>query len=67
MIHNHYFEELKKQEELLARKNSVDTAFYNGIFDRYTYPVLTREHAPILWRYDLDAEKNPFFEERPAR
>ncbi len=64
MIHNRYFEELKKQEELLARKNSVDTAFYNGIFDRYTYPVLTREHAPILWRYDLDAEKNPFFEER---
>ncbi len=64
MIHNRYFEELKKQEELLARKNSVDTAFYNGIFDRYTYPVLTREHAPIFWRYDLDAEKNPFFEER---
>lgn len=64
MIHNRYFEELKKQEELLARKNSVDTAFYNGIFDRYVYPVLTREHAPILWRYDLDAERNPFFEER---
>lgn len=64
MIHNRYFEELKKQEELLARKNSVDTTFYNGIFDRYAYPVLTREHAPLLWRYDLDAERNPFFEER---
>ena len=64
MIHNRYFEELKKQEELLARKNSIDTTFYNGIFDRYVYPVLTREHAPIIWRYELDEEKNPFFEER---
>lgn len=64
MIHNRYFEEQKKQEELLARKNSIDTTFYNGIFDRYVYPVLTREHAPILWRYELDEEKNPFFEER---
>lgn len=64
MIHNRYFEELKKQEELLARKNSIDTTFYNGIFERYVYPVLTREHAPIIWRYELDEEKNPFFEER---
>lgn len=64
MIHAKYFEEVKKQEELLAKKNSVDTSFYNGIFDRYENPVLTRDHAPIIWRYDIDAETNPFFEER---
>ena len=64
MIHAKYFEEVKKQEELLAKKNSVDTSFYNGIFDRYENPVLTREHAPIIWRYDIDTETNPFFEER---
>ena len=26
--------------------------------------MLTREHAPIEWQYDLDAQTNPFFEER---
>lgn len=64
MIHAKYFEEVKKQEELLGKKNSIDTSFYNGIFDRYENPVLTRDHAPIIWRYDIDAETNPFFEER---
>ena len=64
MIHAKYYEEVKKQEEFLAQKNSVDTSFYNGIFDRYVNPVLTRDHAPIIWRYDIDEETNPFFEER---
>ena len=47
MIHPKYYEELAKQEELIARKNEVDTTFYNGLFERYKYPVITREHAPI--------------------
>ncbi len=64
MIHAKYYEEVKKQEEFLTQKNSVDTSFYNGIFDRYVNPVLTRDHAPIIWRYDIDEETNPFFEER---
>ena len=64
MIHPKYFEEVKKQEELLVKKNSVDKSFYNGIFDRYENPVLTRDHAPVIWRYDIDEETNPFFEER---
>lgn len=64
MIHNKYYEELKKQETYLSRKNKLSEEFYNGIFDRYTYPVLTREHAPLHWRYDLNAETNPHFMER---
>lgn len=64
MIHPRYYEELKKQEELLSRKNSVDRNFYNGIYDRYVNPVLTREHAPLTWRYDLNQKTNPFFQER---
>jgi len=31
----------------------------NNIYHRYKYPILTREHAPIFWRYDLDYERNP--------
>ena len=64
MIHERYYEELKKQEELLSRKNEVDTGFYNGLFERYKYPVVTREHAPLIWRYDLNKETNPYFMER---
>lgn len=63
MIHERYFEEKKKQEELLSRKN-VKSGFYNGVYDRYEYPVLTREHIPLTWRYDLDNESNPYFMER---
>jgi len=31
----------------------------NNIYHRYKYPILTREHAPIFWRYDLDYARNP--------
>ncbi len=36
----------------------------NGIFDRYEYPVITNEHTPLLWRYDLDKKTNPYLMER---
>lgn len=58
-----YAREFAKQEALLTRKNEK-TNDYNGIYDRYKYPVLTAEHAPILWRYDLNPETNPNFMER---
>ena len=64
MIHAKYYEELEKQEKLLSRKNEKDESFYNGLFDRYKYPVVTREHAPLIWRYDLNQETNPYFMER---
>ena len=50
-------------EKLIARKNQK-TDFYNGIYDRYEYPVLTREFAPVEWRYDLNPKTNPNFQER---
>ena len=51
------------QEALLARKNRKSD-FYNGIYDRWEYPVLTREHIPLEWRFDLDPAANPYFMER---
>ena len=63
-IHPRYETELAKQQELLGRPNEVDTSFYNGIYDRYRNPVLTREHIPLFWRYDLDMDRNPHFQER---
>ena len=64
MIHPQYFVEKAKQDAILNRKNNIDKSFYNGIFDRYENPVLTRESVPLFWRYDLNAETNPHFMER---
>jgi 4-O-beta-D-mannosyl-D-glucose phosphorylase len=36
----------------------------NGLFYRYEKPVLTAQHAPLAWRYDLNSETNPFLMER---
>ena len=63
MLHKQYYVEKAKVDKLVARKNQKSN-YYNGIYDRYVYPVLTREFAPVHWRYDLDAERNPYFMER---
>ena len=63
MVHPKYYELCEEQNKLLVRKNEK-TDFYNGIYDRYTYPVLTREHIPLTWRFDLGSETNPNFMER---
>ncbi len=62
-IHPKYFE-LQKEYEALIQRPNPKAAFYNGVFDRYENPVLTRDHAPLFWRYDLNEETNPFFMER---
>ena len=43
-------------EQLLARKN--EPVGGNGVYERYKYPILTGEHAPLFWRYDLDEKTN---------
>lgn len=63
MIHERYYREKEKLESLIAKKNQK-ADFYNGIYDRYVDPVLTRDHAPLEWRFDLNAETNPYFMER---
>jgi len=64
MIHEKYYELKEKQDAFIARKNSVDPDFYNGIYDRYVNPVLTRDTIPVEWRYDLNKDTNPYFQER---
>lgn len=63
-MNKQYEIESAKLELLINRKNEIDPDFYNGIYDRYKYPVLTREHAPLIWQYDLNPETNPFFMKR---
>ena len=62
-LHPQYYVLKERQEQLLQQKNRK-TDFYNGIYDRWEFPVLTREHAPVEWCYDLNPETNPYFMER---
>lgn len=52
-----------RHEELLSRRNSK-TDSSNGIVERYVNPVVTADHAPLFWRYDLNHETNPYLLER---
>lgn len=63
MFKEEYQKQLSRYEEIINRKNKK-TDFYNGIYDRYEYPVLTRDHIPLTWKYDLNPETNPYFMER---
>lgn len=54
----------ERYETLVTRKNEIDPAFYNGIFERWQYPVLTREHIPPFWMFDPDPARNPFLMQR---
>src|SRR5688572_30345532 len=53
----------KRQEQLLQQRNEKEENG-NGIIDRYKNPVLTAQHAPIFWLYDLNPEQNPHLLER---
>ena len=62
--------------EFLARKARLESSHRallerpnhplegNGVYERYAFPVLTAEHAPLSWRYDFSPERNPFLMER---
>lgn len=54
----------EKHNSLVTAQNRVDTDWYNGIFDRYEDCVLTNEHIPLEWRFDLNYETNPNLLER---
>jgi 4-O-beta-D-mannosyl-D-glucose phosphorylase len=63
-----YFEERKKEIidkyiKDVTRKNEKEFSF-NGVYERYKYPVVTRDSVPLEWRYDFSFETNPYFLER---
>lgn len=48
----------KKHETLLLHAN-VPAEDPSGWYNRYQYPVLTPDHIPLNWRYDLNPGTNP--------
>jgi 4-O-beta-D-mannosyl-D-glucose phosphorylase len=55
---------LKKNHEALLSIINEPTENTNGVIQRFKNPVLTAEHAPLHWRYDLNPATNPFLMER---
>ena len=51
-----------QHEALITRKNEPIEG--NGVYERYIHPILTADHAPLFWRYDLNEESNPYLMER---
>ncbi len=54
----------KSHEALLARKNSIDSSWYNGVYERFKHPIITAAHVPLGWRFDFNEKTNPFLMER---
>ena len=52
-----------EHEKLISKKNEP-LKKNNGIFTRYKNPVVTADHTPLFWRYDLDYKSNPNLIER---
>lgn len=52
-----------RYKKVIEQKNEI-TETGNGVFDRYKHPVLTKDHIPLYWTYDLDYNTNPYLMER---
>lgn len=65
---NEYFikrlEKLKEKYSKTILLPNQEMEESNGVFVRYKHPVLTAQHAPLTWRYDLNFDTNPFLIER---
>jgi len=67
-MRQHNFDDRRRQlfydyEELVTRSNQPADRT-NGVVQRWWHPVLTADHTPPFWRYDLDPTTNPHLMER---
>jgi 4-O-beta-D-mannosyl-D-glucose phosphorylase len=61
---NKKLKRLFERHEKLLTKNNKPLKEFNGIYQRYKRPVLTSQHTPLFWRYDLNPITNPLLQER---
>lgn len=54
----------EKHKRLISAANVINPDWDSGVFERWSNPVITRDHVPLDWRYDFNPETNPFFLER---
>ena len=58
------FKKLHEAYDNLLSKPNMECECDNGIIKRYKNPVLTALHTPLHWRYDFNAQTNPYLMER---
>lgn len=56
--------QLKNCHSELITQQNIKNVLGNGIYDRYQNAIITPQHIPLHWRYDLNAESNPYLMER---
>lgn len=54
---------LEEHEAFLSKQNTPKIKS-SGLYTRYENPVITAEHTPLFWRYDMNFESNPHLMER---
>ena len=57
-------EQLNQEHHSLTKRKNIEIAHSSNIYTKYQYPILTAEHVPLHWRYDLNKESNPLLLER---
>ena len=57
-------EQLESAHQKLLNEPNEPVSESNGVYQRYKNPVLTAQHTPLFWRYDLNAGTNPYLMER---
>ncbi|PWD99381.1 glycoside hydrolase family 130 protein [Marinilabilia rubra] len=57
-------EKIKLAHEQLLTQSNEELFSTNGVFNRFKNPILTRDHVPLHWRFDMNPETNPYFMER---
>ena len=55
---------LTGQQDVLLSLRNTPVQPGNGIYHRWKNPVITRDHVPLNWRYDLNPASNPYLMER---
>lgn len=61
---NNMIELRERHKELINKKNYKLETFNNGLYSRYANPVLTKDHVPLNWRFDMSLNTNPLQLER---
>ncbi len=57
-------EQLESAYQKLVSEPNEPLKESNGVYQRYKNPVLTAQHTPLFWRYDLNKDTNPYLMER---
>lgn len=63
-IFENRFEQLLENHSSLVKQSNTPILPGNGVYEKYENPVVTHEHIPLFWRYDLNPETNPGLLER---